>query len=82
MPPPIRFSLEEALEYIQEDELVEVTRNRCVSGRFCLTKQQEKGKAVGLLKNCYICSPILQCVSNMERVTDSIKVPFKRVVQW
>lgn len=25
LPPPIRFSLEEALEYIQEDELVEVT---------------------------------------------------------
>ena len=25
LPPPIKFSLEEALEYIQEDELVEVT---------------------------------------------------------
>jgi GTP-binding protein len=25
LPPPIQFSLEEALEYIQEDELVEVT---------------------------------------------------------
>jgi len=25
LPPPVRFSLEEALEYIQEDELVEVT---------------------------------------------------------
>ena len=25
LPPPIVFSLEEALEYIQEDELVEVT---------------------------------------------------------
>ena len=27
LPPPIRFSLEEALEYIQEDELVEITPN-------------------------------------------------------
>ena len=27
LPPPIRFSLEEALEYIQEDEMVEVTPN-------------------------------------------------------
>ena len=25
LPPPIRFSLEEALEYISEDEMVEVT---------------------------------------------------------
>ena len=25
LPPPVKFSLEEALEYIQEDELVEVT---------------------------------------------------------
>ena len=25
LPPPIKFSLEEALEYIQEDELVEIT---------------------------------------------------------
>jgi len=25
LPPPIRFSLEEALEYIREDEMVEVT---------------------------------------------------------
>ncbi|MFA6713451.1 MAG: hypothetical protein WCR82_06185, partial [Bacteroidales bacterium] len=25
LPPPIIFSLEEALEYIQEDELVEIT---------------------------------------------------------
>ena len=27
LPPPVRFSLEEALEYIQEDELVEITPN-------------------------------------------------------
>ena len=25
LPPPVKFSLEEALEYIQEDELVEIT---------------------------------------------------------
>jgi GTP-binding protein len=27
LPPAIKFSLEEALEYIQEDELVEITPN-------------------------------------------------------
>jgi GTP-binding protein len=42
LPPPIRFSLEEALEYIQEDELVEVTPNSMRIRKIILNDTERK----------------------------------------
>jgi GTP-binding protein len=42
LPPPIVFSLEEALEYIQEDELVEVTPKSIRLRKIYLTENERK----------------------------------------
>ena len=42
LPPPIRFSLEEALEYIQEDELVEVTPKSMRMRKIILDETERK----------------------------------------
>lgn len=42
LPPPIRFSLEEALEYIQEDELVEVTPTSMRLRKIILDENERK----------------------------------------
>ncbi len=44
LPPPIRFSLEEALEYIQEDELVEVTPKAMRIRKIILSPLERKRK--------------------------------------
>jgi GTP-binding protein len=43
--PPIRFSLEEALEYIQEDELVEVTPKSIRLRKIMLNENERKRKS-------------------------------------
>ena len=55
--PPVQFSLEEALEYIKEDEYVEVTPNQCVCVRLSsmslsvnATNKTDKQKSF----SCYI----------------------------
>lgn len=45
LPPPIRFSLEEALEYIQEDELVEVTPHHMRLRKILLDPLDRKRKS-------------------------------------
>jgi GTP-binding protein len=40
--PPIRFSLEEALEYIQEDEYVEITPNNIRLRKMLLSENLRK----------------------------------------
>jgi len=45
LPPPIRFSLEEALEYIQEDEMVEVTPHAMRLRKIILDPLERKRKA-------------------------------------
>ncbi len=45
LPPPIRFSLEEALEYIQEDELVEVTPKSMRLRKIILDEIERKRKS-------------------------------------
>ena len=45
LPPPIRFSLEEALEYIQEDELVEVTPKSMRLRKIILDPLERKRKS-------------------------------------
>lgn len=45
LPPPIRFSLEEALEYIQEDELVEVTPKAMRLRKIILDEIERKRKS-------------------------------------
>ena len=45
LPPPIRFSLEEALEYIQEDELVEVTPKSMRLRKIILNEIERKRKS-------------------------------------
>jgi GTP-binding protein len=42
LPPPVRFSLEEALEYIQEDELVEVTPKSMRMRKIILDETERK----------------------------------------
>ncbi len=42
LPPPIRFSLEEALEYIQADELVEITPESMRLRKIYLTEEDRK----------------------------------------
>ena len=42
LPPPIVFSLEEALEYIQEDELVEVTPQNIRLRKIFLTELERR----------------------------------------
>jgi GTP-binding protein len=42
LPPPVVFSLEEALEYIQEDELVEVTPKSLRLRKILLTENERK----------------------------------------
>ena len=44
LPPPIVFSLEEALEYIQEDELVEVTPKSMRLRKIILNEIERKRK--------------------------------------
>jgi GTP-binding protein len=44
LPPPIQFSLEEALEYIQEDELVEVTPKSMRIRKIILDATERKRK--------------------------------------
>ena len=44
LPPPIVFSLEEALEYIQEDELVEVTPKSMRLRKILLSELDRKRK--------------------------------------
>jgi GTP-binding protein len=44
LPPPIVFSLEEALEYIQEDELVEVTPKSMRLRKILLSELERKRK--------------------------------------
>ena len=44
LPPPIVFSLEEALEYIQEDELVEVTPKSMRIRKILLSELDRKRK--------------------------------------
>ena len=44
LPPPIRFSLEEALEYIQEDEMVEVTPHAMRLRKIILDPLERKRK--------------------------------------
>ncbi len=48
LPPPIRFSLEEALEYIQEDELVEVTPKSMRLRKIILDELERKRKSGNL----------------------------------
>ena len=50
LPPPIVFSLEEALEYIQEDELVEVTPQSMRLRKILLSEIDRKRKSSEL--NC------------------------------
>jgi len=45
LPPPIRFSLEEALEYIQEDEMVEITPHAMRLRKIILDPLERKRKA-------------------------------------
>ena len=45
LPPPIKFSLEEALEYIQEDEMVEVTPHSMRLRKIILDPLERKRKA-------------------------------------
>ena len=45
LPPPIKFSLEEALEYIQEDELVEVTPKSMRLRKIILNELERKRKS-------------------------------------
>ena len=45
LPPPIVFSLEEALEYIQEDELVEVTPKSMRLRKIILSEIERKRKS-------------------------------------
>ena len=45
LPPPIKFSLEEALEYIQEDELVEVTPKSMRMRKIILSEIERKRKS-------------------------------------
>ena len=45
LPPPIVFSLEEALEYIQEDELVEVTPKSMRIRKIILDEIERKRKS-------------------------------------
>ena len=45
LPPPIVFSLEEALEYIQEDELVEVTPKSMRLRKIILNEIERKRKS-------------------------------------
>ena len=45
LPPPIVFSLEEALEYIQEDELVEVTPKSMRLRKILLSELDRKRKS-------------------------------------
>ncbi len=45
LPPPIKFSLEEALEYIQEDELVEVTPKAMRLRKIILDEIERKRKS-------------------------------------
>ena len=45
LPPPIVFSLEEALEYIQEDELVEVTPKSMRLRKIILNELERKRKS-------------------------------------
>ncbi|MCQ2166966.1 MAG: translational GTPase TypA [Bacteroidales bacterium] len=45
LPPPIRFSLEEALEYIQEDEMVEVTPHAMRLRKIILDPLERKRRA-------------------------------------
>ena len=42
LPPPLRFSLEEALEYIQDDEYVEITPNAMRLRKIELDENQRK----------------------------------------
>jgi GTP-binding protein len=42
LPPPVIFSLEEALEYIKEDELVEVTPNSIRMRKIYLDENERK----------------------------------------
>ena len=48
LPPPIVFSLEEALEYIQEDELVEVTPKSMRIRKIILSEVERKRKSSAL----------------------------------
>ena len=48
LPPPIKFSLEEALEYIQEDELVEVTPKSMRLRKIILDEIERKRKSGNL----------------------------------
>ena len=48
LPPPIKFSLEEALEYIQEDELVEVTPKSMRIRKIILDEIERKRKSGNL----------------------------------
>ena len=45
LPPPVVFSLEEALEYIQEDELVEVTPKSMRLRKIILNEIERKRKS-------------------------------------
>ena len=45
LPPPVVFSLEEALEYIQEDELVEVTPKSMRLRKILLSEVDRKRKS-------------------------------------
>ena len=45
LPPPVVFSLEEALEYIQEDELVEVTPQSMRLRKIILNEIERKRKS-------------------------------------
>ena len=45
LPPPVVFSLEEALEYIQEDELVEVTPKSMRLRKILLSELERKRKS-------------------------------------
>lgn len=51
LPPPIVFSLEEALEYIQEDELVEVTPKSMRIRKIILDEIERKRKSVAASDN-------------------------------
>ena len=48
LPPPVEFSLEEALEYIQEDELVEVTPKSMRIRKIILDEIERKRKSGNL----------------------------------
>ena len=50
LPPPVVFSLEEALEYIQEDELVEVTPKSMRLRKIILNELERKRKSLDI--NC------------------------------